>query len=104
MYAIVKIAGRQYRLAENDRIKVNRLPSEPGQEMVCSEVLAAGEGASIQFGTPRLPARVKLEVLSHGRYPKVYNYHFKRRGGRRRLHGHRQEYTLVRVKSVEMEA
>jgi large subunit ribosomal protein L21 len=101
MYALVKIAGRQYRVAPDMQLKVAKLDAEPEGEVVIPEVLMISEGDRPEFGAPTLPYRVRLEVLAHGRYPKVFHYHFKRRGGRRRLHGHRQDWTLVKVSSIE---
>jgi large subunit ribosomal protein L21 len=101
MYAIVKIAGRQYRTEPNAVLKVNRLDAPPGSEVAVSEVMLVADGEQVQIGAPYLPYRARLEVLDHKRYPKVFHYTFFRRGGMRKLHGHRQQYSVVKVKAIE---
>ena len=104
MHALVKIAGRQYRVDPGHTLKVERLPVEAGSNFVVKEVTMVADGDSVEFGRPTLPYEVHLEVMAQARYPKVLSYHFKRRGGRRRLQGHRQHYSLVKVKSIEKAA
>ena len=100
MNAIVRIAGRQYRVSPGATLKVDRLPVAEGGAHVAEDVMMVEDNGSAQFGQPTLPYRVELEVLAQARHPRVLSYHFKRRGGRRRLQGHRQPYSLVRVKSI----
>ncbi len=101
MYALVKIGGRQYRVEPDEVLKVDRLKAEPGGELIVPEVMMVTDGQEVDVGAPYLPYRVTLEVLEHGRHPKVLSYKFVRRGGVRRTHGHRQDYTLVKVKAIE---
>ena len=103
MYAIIRVAGRQYRAEPNALLKVDRLDTPPGGEVAISEVLLVADGEQVQIGTPRLPYRARLEVVSHQRYPKVYAYTFFRRGGMRKLRGHRQPYSVVKIKAIERE-
>lgn len=100
MYVLVKIAGRQYKVSPDDTIKVERLQTEPGDETRVTDVMMVSDGDSVEIGTPLLPYQVMLETLEHNRYPKVMAYRFKRRGGMRKMHGHRQQYTLVKVKAI----
>ena len=101
MYAIVKIAGRQYRATPDEQFQVDRLHIEPGEELTVEDVLMVVDGENVEVGTPRTPYRVQLEIVKHDRRKKVISYRFKRRGGARKTHGHRQQFTVVRVKSIE---
>ncbi len=103
MYALVKIAGKQYRVSPDETLKVDRLQTDPGEETPFPGVMMVADGKDVQIGTPLLPYHVLMETVEHGRHPKVLSYTFKRRGGRRRMHGHRQQYTLVKVKSIQKE-
>jgi len=100
MYAVVKIAGRQYRLSPDQIIKVDRLKAEVGSPVTVDEVLMVSDGGKVEIGSPSAPFTVNLEVVRHDRKPKVYNVRFMRRGGVRRRRGHRQPVTLVKVNSI----
>jgi len=100
VYAIIEIAGRQYRVSPDDQIQVDRLHLEPGARLSVDRVMLVGDGDRVEVGAPFVPYRVDMEVVSHDRHPKVISYHFKRRGGMRRTIGHRQRYTVVKVKSI----
>ena len=104
MYAIVKIAGRQYRITPDEIIEVDRLSVDPGKMVMVRDVMFVSDGKDIEVGTPCLPYRVNFEVIKHDRRPKVLSVIFKRRGGMRRTQGHRQHFTVLRVKSIEKEA
>lgn len=104
MYALVRIAGKQYRVSPGSKIRVDALSTQPGDETVVEDVLMIADGDNIKVGDPVVEnARVKVATLTHGRYPKVTAYHFKRRGGMRKTHGHKRHYTLVEVKSIDQE-
>lgn len=101
MYAMVKIAGRQYRVSPNETLKVNRLEGETGDELVALDVMLVSDGGTPEIGRPILPYRVTLELLGSGRGPKGITSRFTRRGGHRVRRGWRHHYSLVRVKSIE---
>lgn len=104
MYAVVKTGGKQYRVAAGDVIKVERLNGEVGQTIDLNQVLMVGgdgvdDGARV--GTPVLEgASVKAEVLEQGRAPKVLVFKKKRRKNYRRMRGHRQHQTVLRVRDI----
>ena len=104
MYAVVKIGGRQYRISPEEVLKVHLLKAKPGESISVTEVTMIGDGDKVEIGDPNLDYNVTLEVLEHGRHPKVKSVIFKRRGGMRRKTGHRQDYSLVKVKSIEQGA
>jgi large subunit ribosomal protein L21 len=104
MFAVIKVGGRQYRISPEQVLKVHLLKMKPGEEISVTDVMMIGNEDKIEIGEPHLNYNVTLEVLEHGRYPKVISRIFKRRGGMRRKSGHRQDYSLVKVKSIELGA
>ncbi len=103
MYAIIKISGRQYCVSPDEVVKVGKLHAEPGEDVMVNDVIMYADGDNKQIGTPLVPYRVRLEVLEHGRDKKLITRRFVRRGGMRRKRGHRQHYSMVRVKAIEQE-
>ena len=94
MYAVIKTGGKQYKVAAGEKIKVEQIAADVGQEIVFDQVLAVGEGSSITVGTPLvLGATVTVTVLSHGRGDKVRIFKMRRRKHYQKRQGHRQNYT-----------
>jgi large subunit ribosomal protein L21 len=101
MFAVIKTGGKQYRVNTGDRVKVESLPGEVGQQLTLSEVLAVGEGGEVRFGTPLLSgASVVATVLAHGRHDKVRIFKMRRRKHFQKHAGHRQDYTELRIDSI----
>ena len=101
MYAVIRTGGKQYRVAENDTLQIEKLSVEPG-ETVDFDVLAVGEGADLKIGTPTVDgASVTGEVVRHGRSKKVIVFKFKRRKNYKRKKGHRQHFTEIRITGIE---
>ncbi|MBZ0141561.1 MAG: 50S ribosomal protein L21, partial [Pseudorhodoplanes sp.] len=93
MFAVIKTGGLQYRVAEDDVIRVGRLKGEVGEIVQIGDVLLIGGGAP-QLGTPLVPgASVAVEILEQSRGPKVIAFKKRRRKNSRRKRGHRQDYT-----------
>ena len=103
MYAIIKSGSRQYQVQPESVIEVNRLALEQGANFETDQVLLVdGEGKGARVGTPFVAgAKVKGTVLEHLRGRKVLIFKHKRRKGYRRLRGHRQELTRLRIDSIE---
>ena len=100
MYAVIQTGGKQYRVAAQDTLKVDRLAGEPGQIVQFGEVLLVG-GDSVTLGTPTVAgAAVAAEVLEQGRGPKVIAFKKRRRKNSRRKRGFRAEFTLVRITEI----
>src|SRR5699024_1042066 len=98
MYAVIKTGGKQYRVAPGQKIKVEQIPADIGQEITLDQVLSVGEGEQIQVGSPLLTsAVVKATVLAQGRHDKIRVFKMRRRKGYRRTQGHRQSYTELRI-------
>jgi len=105
MYAIVNIAGKQYRLSEGDQIKVQTLDTEVGKTVSFPSVLMVQDDKGILTGTPTLTgAKVVGKVLEHGRDRKIVIYKKKRRKGYQRKNGHRQGFMLVQIEKISVAA
>jgi large subunit ribosomal protein L21 len=100
MFAVFKTGGKQYRVAAEDVLKVDKIKGEPGEVVEFGEVLAVG-GESVTLGAPTVAgATVAAEVLDQGRGGKVIAFKKRRRKNSRRKRGHRQEFTLLRITEI----
>ena len=100
MFAVIKTGGKQYRVAEDQMLQIEKIEGEPGQIIQLGDVLMLG-GDQPQFGTPTISgASVAAEVLSQGRGPKIIAFKKRRRKNSRRKRGHRQEFTLIRITEI----
>ena len=101
MYAIIETGGKQYRVQNGDRIAVEKLNVEDGQQVVFDKVLVAGEGADVKVGTPYLDGvTVEGTAVESGKGKKVIIFKYKAKKDYRKKQGHRQPYTLVEITSV----
>lgn len=102
MYAIIETGGKQYRVAEGQTVKIEKLAAETGHTVDFDRVLMVGEGEQIKVGTPVIAgAKVVAEVLKHGRGDKVQIIKFRRRKHHMKKAGHRQYFTEVKITKVE---
>ena len=103
MYAIIETGGKQYRVTSGQRLQVEKLDAEAGGEVVFDRVLAVADEADTRFGSPYLAGTtVTAEVVGDGKAKKVLVFRQKERKGMRRLRGHRQPYTDVRIKEIKI--
>ena len=101
MYAVLKTGGKQYKVAENDVITVERLTGEAGESIDLNEILMIGQGDAATVGTPVVEgAIVSAQVLEHTRGNKITVFKKKRRKNYRRTLGHRQELTVLRITDI----
>ena len=101
MYAVIKTGGKQYKVAAGEKIKVEQIAADVGQEIVIEQVLAVGSGADLQVGAPWVAgASVKATVLSHGRHDKIRIFKMRRRKHYQKHGGHRQNYTELHIGAV----
>ena len=101
MYAVVKTGGKQYRVAKDDKILVEHIDAEAGQTITLDKVMMLGDGDNVTIGTPVVEnATVEAEVVRQTRGPKIVIFRRKRRKNHRRLQGHRQDLTLLRIKDI----
>jgi large subunit ribosomal protein L21 len=100
MFAVIKTGGKQYRVAPEDVIRIDRVAAEPGQVIEFGEVLVVG-GDTPTIGVPTVEgAMVAGELLQHERGDKVIAFKKRRRKNSRRKRGHRQHQTVVRIKEI----
>jgi large subunit ribosomal protein L21 len=100
MFAVIKTGGKQYRVAAEDVIRVDRVNSQPGEIVEFGEVLVVG-GDTPQLGTPIVAgATVAGEVLQHTRGDKVIAFKKRRRKNSRRKRGYRHEFSVVRITEI----
>lgn len=101
MYAVISTGGKQYRFEQGDLIKVEALKGAVGDQIVFDEVLALGDGESLQVGTPLVAgAQVLGTIVEQGKGSKVTVLKFKRRKMYRRKRGHRQLFTAVKIDKI----
>ena len=101
MYAVIATGGKQYRVEEGDRLRVERLDAEEGAEIELDRVLLVGDGDQVAIGRPLVESgRVAATVKGHGRHKKIKVVKFKRRKNYLRRHGHRQSFTELEIGSI----
>ena len=101
MYAGIKTGGKQYRVAQGDRLRVETLSAGEGDTVELTEVLMVADGDDIKVGTPTVAgATVAAKVVAHGRGKKVMIIKFRRRKHHRKQMGHRQNYTEIEIESI----
>ena len=101
MFAVIRTGGKQYKVAKDDVISVERLTAEPRATIELGEVLMIGEGAEIASGTPLVDgASVSATVVEQTRAAKIIVFKKKRRHNYRRKKGHRQPQTILRITDI----
>ncbi|MCG5512314.1 MULTISPECIES: 50S ribosomal protein L21 [Ectothiorhodospira] len=101
MYAVIATGGKQYRVAQGDVIRVEKLDAESGASVEFDNVLLVGSGEDVKVGAPFVEGgKVTASVKSHGRADKVEIIKFRRRKHSRKRMGHRQHFTEVEITSI----
>lgn len=101
MFAVVEIAGKQYRVSPGDRIAVERLEAEPGSEVTLDSVLLTSTDAGVTVGTPAVAgASVSAQVIGERKDPKVHVLKYKRKNRYRHLSGHRHQRTVLEIGDI----
>ncbi|MBM3357470.1 MAG: 50S ribosomal protein L21 [Betaproteobacteria bacterium] len=101
MYAVVKTGGKQYRVSAGEKVRIERIAADIGQEIVLEEVLLVADGEAVTVGTPLVAgAAVKAKVVAQGRGDKVHIFKMRRRKHYRRTMGHRQNYTEIEILGI----
>ncbi len=104
MFAVVKTGGKQYRVAADDLLKVEKLDAEPGETVVLDQVLMVGDGDDRKVGAPLVEgAVVEAEVVEQSRAKKIIVFKKKRRQNYRRKNGHRQHQTVLKVIGISLD-
>jgi large subunit ribosomal protein L21 len=100
MFAVIRTGGKQYRVAAEDVLQVDKVKGDPGEIIQFGEVLVVG-GDNVSLGAPTVAgASVAAEVLEQGRGPKIIAFKKRRRKNSRRKRGHRQDFTLIRITEI----
>ncbi|MEI6507773.1 MAG: 50S ribosomal protein L21 [Bacteroidota bacterium] len=102
MFAIVKIAGQQFKVEKDQTLYVHRLQQEEGASIELNDVLLLDNNGQVSVGIPTVTGvSVKAKVLNHLKGDKVIVFKKKRRKGYRKLNGHRQSFTKIQIQSIE---
>ena len=99
MYAIIATGGKQYKVAEGDVLKVEKLDAEAGNTVTFDQVIAVSDG-SLKVGADVANASVTATVMEQGRGKKFIVYKYKRKTGDHKKNGHRQSYTQVKIEKI----
>ncbi|ANB01592.1 50S ribosomal protein L21 [Ectothiorhodospira sp. BSL-9] len=101
MYAVIATGGKQYRVAQGEKLRVEKLDAEEGTSVEFDNVLLVGSGEDIKVGAPYVEGgKVTATIKSHGRGEKVEIIKFRRRKHSRKQMGHRQHYTELEITSI----
>ncbi|MCL2779379.1 MAG: 50S ribosomal protein L21 [Polyangiaceae bacterium] len=102
MYAVIKTGGKQYRVAQGDKLRVAKLEGNVGDSVTLSEVLLVSLGESIKIGKPLVSgAKVEAKIVAQDRGEKIIVFKFRRRKNYRRKSGHRQDFTGLEVTDIK---
>ena len=103
MFAIISSGGKQYKVSENTVLTVNKLAGKPGDKITIDEVLFASDGKEFSLGDPQIKgAKVDAEIVKQDRDRKILVFKKKRRKNYRRMNGHRQDITFLKVTSMNI--
>ena len=102
MYAVVATGGKQYKVQEGQILRVEKLPGQVGEPVTFDQVLLIAEGEKVNIGTPVVDsASVSGHIVEQGKAKKIVVFKYKRRKRYRRKQGHRQQYTAVKIDSIQ---
>ena len=101
MYAVIKTGGKQYRVGEGDLLRVEKINGEIGEVVEFEEILMIANGERVEIGRPVLnDSKVVGEIVEQGKGKKVIVFKSKRRKGYSKKQGHRQQYTVLKIKEI----
>ncbi len=102
MYAVVRSGGKQYRVEEGSLVTVGKLAGKAGDTVTLSEVLLAADNEAVKVGPSALKgARVQAEIVGHDKGPKIDVLRYKNKTRQRKMKGHRQDETTIRITKIE---
>ncbi|AGF47179.1 large subunit ribosomal protein L21 [Candidatus Kinetoplastibacterium desouzaii TCC079E] len=104
MHAVIKTGGKQYKIAIGQKIKIEQIPADIGQEITLDQVLLVESNDQFKIGTPILSgANVKAKVLAQGQHDKIKIFKLRRRKHYQKHQGHRQRYTEIIINEINIE-
>ena len=102
MYAVIRTGGKQYRVSKGELLQVEKINGEVGQSVEFTEVLMVANGERIEIGRPVLSdTKVVGEIVEQRKGKKIVIFKSKRRKGYRKKQGHRQQYTILKIKEIQ---
>ncbi len=102
MYAVIKTGGKQYRVVEGDLLRVGKIKGEIGEVVEFEEILMVVNGENVEIGRPVLnDSKVVGEIVEQGKGKKIIVFKSKRRKGYSKKQGHRQQYTVLKIKEIK---
>jgi large subunit ribosomal protein L21 len=102
MYAVIQTGGKQYRVAEGETLRVEKLAASAGDKLTFDSLLFADDGGNVLVGRPLVAGvKVEAEVVEQGLGKKIIIFKYKRRKSYRRKQGHRQPYTALKITSIK---
>ncbi len=102
MYAVIKTGGKQYKVEQGAVLQVEKLEQNEGDRIEFNDVLMYSDGETVTLGSPLVEnVKVKAEIIKQAKDKKVLVFKYKRRKGYRRMRGHRQHYTQIKIDSIE---
>jgi large subunit ribosomal protein L21 len=105
MYAVIESGGKQYRVAEGETLRVEKVGASKGDRLTFEPLLVADDGGGVQIGRPRVAGvTVEAEVLEQGLGKKIVLFKYTRRKSYRRKGGHRQPFTALKITSIKVGA
>ena len=102
MYAIVVIAGQQFKVSKDQTLFVHQLEGKEGDKLTFDQILLADNDGKISVGTPTLSGSVSAKILSHAKGDKVIIFKKKRRKGYKKRNGHRQSFTKIQIENINI--
>ena len=102
MYAVIQTGGKQYRVAEGETLRVEKLAASAGDKLTFDSLLFADDGGNVQVGQPLVSGvKVEAEVVEQGLGKKIIIFKYKRRKSYRRKQGHRQPFTALKITAIK---
>ncbi|SLM29071.1 50S ribosomal subunit protein L21 [Desulfamplus magnetovallimortis] len=101
MYAVIKTGGKQYKVQEGDVLRFEKLEGDTGSQIEFNDVLLYSDGENLTLGAPVIESAVVTgEIVEQAKAKKILVFKYKRRKGYRKMKGHRQHYTAVKINSI----
>ena len=101
MYAVIETGGQQFKVAAGETLKVEKLEGDVGSEVILDKILMVKTDDGVKVGNPYLEgAQVKAEIVDQDRDKKVIVFKYKRRKGYKKMRGHRQHFTKIKISTI----
>lgn len=101
MYAVIKTGGKKYKVSQGDIIQVEKIDGKIGEQIELKDVLMVSNGERLKIGNPYLKNAIIIgEIIRHAKGKKILTYKMKKRKNYRRLKGHRQNYTFLKINEI----